>query len=287
MTPEVFCSDQRVESLPGTAKTGTVFIAFEHALGWGHDIMDGDAFGPELTARVAEFLQRTGASLQLIRKPGREGQQRSIRSVFIAFVEQGYVEKLSLRSIEELLDLDISAPGTSGGEPVDHPVVLVCTHGKRDRCCALKGRPLAAYLDQTFPGEIIWESSHTKGHRFAPSIIALPWGYSFGHLAERPAADMVRYLQRGELFLAGNRGRSCYAAPDQVAELAVASHLVESGECVLLGSLSATGGLVTHADGRRWEVELGQRPVEGIISSCGDLPKNGKTIVAEGIKQVL
>lgn len=283
MTSDVLCSDQRNELLPGTAKTGTLFIALEHAHGWGRDIMDGDTFGSELTAEFAGYLKKHGASLQLIRKPGREGQLRSKRTVFIADTRVGTMCTLLLDRPEDLLSINPHEPHS---ELVDHPVILVCTHGKRDRCCALKGRPLAAHLDQVFPGQTVWESSHTRGHRFAPSIIALPWGYSFGHLNDVAAVDMVRHLKRGELFLAGNRGRSCYAAPDQVAELAVASHLVATGERVLLGSLSATGGQVTHVDGRRFEVTLAQRPVEGIISSCGDAPKTGTSLVAEGIKQV-
>ncbi|MEJ5928291.1 sucrase ferredoxin [Corynebacterium sp. H128] len=272
----VLCSDNRVEPLPGTAKTGTIFVAFEHLHGWGRDIMDGDAFDSETTARLAAYLKQFGASLQLIRKPGREGQQRAGHTVFIAFVEHGIVEKLHVNSVAELLNLDISAPGTSGGERVPHPVVLVCTHGKRDMCCAVKGRPLAAALESEFGGDVVWESSHTKGHRFAPSIIALPWGYSFGHLGENAAADMVRHFQRGELFLAGNRGRSCYPAAEQAAELAVATRLVEHGEVVRLGALVVSGDVVSHNDGRQWEVVLEQRPVEGVISSCGDAPKAGK-----------
>lgn len=285
MTSEqgALCSDQRVEPLPGTAKTGTLFIAFEQPQGWAHDIMDGEAFGPELTAQLASYMSQHGASLQLIRKPGREGQIRSGHAVFIAHVEAGVAYKLRLDSPAELLHID---PARPGGEIVDHPVILVCTHGKRDRCCAFKGRPLAAALDELFPGDIIWESSHTKGHRFAPSIITLPWGYSYGHLNELAAAEMLRHCHRGELFVAGNRGRSCYAGPDQVAELAVATHLVEAGEQVKLGSLQVSAGHVVHRDGRRWDVELGQRPVDGVVSSCGEQPKVGKAWVATAVKRL-
>lgn len=141
MNADVFCSTGRAEPLPGTAKTGKIFLAIEHAHGWGHDVMDGDAFGPEVTQQLASYLKRMGATVQLIRKVGREGQQRTGTTVFVAFTEVGVVEKLMISDITQLWDIDISAPGRSGGDVVDHPVVLVCTHGKRDRCCALKGRP--------------------------------------------------------------------------------------------------------------------------------------------------
>lgn len=283
MNPEVLCSDQRVEPLPGTAKTGTLFIALEHALGWSHDIMDGGVFGPDLTAELADYLKTYGASLQLIRKPGREGQQRDRRVVFIADVRAGTARKHVIDHPRELLDIN---PLDGSGEPVEHPVILVCTHGKRDRCCALKSRPLAAHLEEQFPGDMVWESSHTKGHRFAPSIIALPWGYSFGRLNELAATDMVRFFAQGQLFLAGNRGRSCYSRPEQVAELAVANTLAEAGERVELGSLRISGGEVMHIDGRRWQVDIEEREVDGVISSCGDAPKRGKAVVAVGVREL-
>ena len=44
-----------------------------------------------------------------------------------------------------LLDLDLDALAAGGplgiGRPVDHPIYLVCTHGRHDICCADKGRP--------------------------------------------------------------------------------------------------------------------------------------------------
>lgn len=63
------------------------------------------------------------------------------------------------------------------------PCLLVCTHGSRDRCCGSQGVKLARLLRDTLPGEVeIWEVSHLGGHRFAPTLWALPWGRFFGRL---------------------------------------------------------------------------------------------------------
>ncbi|HEU5385864.1 MAG TPA: sucrase ferredoxin [Streptosporangiaceae bacterium] len=49
-------------------------------------------------------------------------------------------------------------------------MALVCTNGKRDRCCAVRGRPVAAAIaDAT--GWDTWESSHLGGHRFAATAL--------------------------------------------------------------------------------------------------------------------
>ena len=49
---------------------------------------------------------------------------------------------------------------------VHGPVVVVCTHGRRDVCCAERGRPLAAATALEHPGAV-WESTHVGGDRFA------------------------------------------------------------------------------------------------------------------------
>ncbi len=53
------------------------------------------------------------------------------------------------------------------------PLALVCTNGKRDRCCALLGRPLAAELASSGV-EGVWEVTHLGGHRFSPPCSCCP-----------------------------------------------------------------------------------------------------------------
>lgn len=279
----VFCSEKQDEPLPGTAKPAKVVVALEHPNAWGRDVMDGHTFGEELTEQLAVFLKKHGAKLQLIRKPGREGQQIERRNVFIAFLEQEVVEHLTVDTPEDVLGIDISAPGASGGNVVDHPVILICTHGKRDRCCALKGRPVVMAVEDKDRPLMVWESSHLKGHRFAPSIMALPWGFNFGRLAIPATKSMIAALSAGEFFVPGNRGRSCDTPAEQVAEVAVAEMLVTGGETLPVAALHATGNRVVHEDGRAWDVRLEEREVPGVIASCGDAPKTGTSLVAVDI----
>lgn len=280
MTDQVRCSDVRVEPLPGTAKQERVYVILEHLGGWSRDVLDGDTFGEELTANLKSHL-KGHAGLQLIRRPGHAGHTSGPRRLFLVFTAEGVTEELVVDGPEAILDLDLSGPGRNGAEAaVDHPLVLVCTHGRRDVCCALKGRPLAAELAERFPGDIVWETSHTKGHRFAPSILLMPWGYSFGRLNPEAAAQLVDAARDGSYFLPGNRGRGRYDQPGQVAELAVAAELLGAGEALRFGDLTADGGAVSHADGRRWTVEMREQEVPGVVSSCGDAPKTGISWVA-------
>ncbi|TYR16954.1 sucrase ferredoxin [Corynebacterium urealyticum] len=356
------CSTFTGEQLAGTAKPGKIILCLEFYTGWGHDILDGTAFGAELNAKIKTFLKDNGAELQFIRRPGREGQDRrqnNTRVLYIAWATgtEPVLERMDLPDVEALLDLDLSTPGnTPGARRVDHPILLVCTHGRRDRCCAVRGRPLAAALNNHFAdavtGEnrtsevrgrsalaqnhadaagvgagpvdpkhaefddhssvdpidpIIWESSHTKGHRFAPSMLLLPANYSFGRMAEGGARSMVEHAQRGELWLQGNRGRGCLDPASQAAELRVAHELDDRGLPVGLAALTSWEETPQNSDeettqsaadvavrvvedtasGLRFRVRMERRDSVMVVSSCGDNPKRSKSWIAVDCEEIL
>lgn len=317
------CSTFTGEPLPGTAKPGRVILALEYPRGWGHDILDGEALGSELASKLTAFLKANKAQLQFIRKPGREGQYRGetfAPTLFISWSEgtsphasadsadlaeatmDPILEKLHVTGPEDILDLDLTRPGaTPGAQRVYHPLLLVCTHGKRDRCCAVRGRPLAHALSSYFEPDHIWESSHTKGHRFAPSMLLLPHNYSYGRMAATGATEVLTRAQQGEMWLQGNRGRGIWDAPGQVAEIVVARNLQAHGRPIPLAGLivdatvdPALGVASENEDentttwrrvsapslGQEWAVELQQRSSVMVVSSCGEKPKQSTAWVA-------
>lgn len=278
------CSDINVEPLPGTAKTGSGFVLFEYAGAWSRDVLDGGTFSPELTAQLKKNLKKSGMGLQLIRKPGREGRNVEKHNLFLVFSKEAIIEHVVVDSPEAILDMDLSQPGKNNAQRVDHPVLLICTHSKRDVCCALKGRPLAAAVEPQFGPLHVWEASHTKGHRFAPSMLLMPWNYSFGQLNEEETMQLFQSALDNKLFLPGNRGRGTFDARGQVAEIAVAEVF---GGAIAPASLQVDveedSVLVTHPEGRSWNVELERIEVEGVVSSCGDQPKTGKAWVARQV----
>lgn len=78
----------------------------------------------------------------------------------------------------------ISGPG-AGGESGDGEAgchVLVCTHGRRDACCGTLGTRLALSLPGLGAGVHVWRTSHTGGHRFAPTALLLPEGTMWAYL---------------------------------------------------------------------------------------------------------
>ena len=283
------CSDVEVEPLPGTAKPGSVYVLFEWPEAWPRDVMGDAALGEELTAKLAPKLEEHNATLLLIRHPTREVRNISDHHLYLVFADEAVTEVKHVDSPDELLDLDLSGPGRNGAERRDRPLLLICTHAKRDRCCAVKGRPMVNELHARHPfgpgNDMVWETSHIKGHRFAPTMLLMPWAYSFGRMNVEATDAMLTDASEGLYFVPGNRGRGTLGPAEQVAELAVAAEVpgARYGQFEVAASDGGSALVTDTASGQVYEVQLEQRPVSGVVDSCGKPPKESTAWVAASV----
>lgn len=97
------------------------------------------------------------------------------------------------------------------------PILLVCTHGRREPCCARFGRPTAVALAHAFPDRV-WETTHVGGDAFAANLVTLPSGLYHGRLTPADAVQVGAACLRGEAVPAHFRGR-CGLTPTQQAAL--------------------------------------------------------------------
>jgi hypothetical protein len=86
------------------------------------------------------------------------------------------------------------------------PLFLVCTHGRHDACCALRGRPLAQALHHARPDRV-WETTHLGGDRFAANLLVLPTGELYGRVPSLAAAGLADRVDAGEVVPGLLRGR--------------------------------------------------------------------------------
>ncbi|MBC7274444.1 MAG: sucrase ferredoxin, partial [Streptomyces sp.] len=198
----------------------------------------------------------------------------------------------------ELLGLDLSPDGhVAGTREVAAPVPLVCTHAKRDQCCAVRGRPVAAGLEALVGGRLaaldpdaaVWECSHTGGHRFAPVLLLPGTGYTYGPAEVAHAAGIVEAVLDGRVVTENLRGRSTWPPAGQVAEVAVRNSGVEAGVDDLVVTLdpdSPRVAVVRHTDGRAWRVEAGTRPLPPRSQSCRKPPGDASAWVVESFTQL-
>ncbi|GIZ96279.1 sucrase ferredoxin [Tsukamurella sp. TY48] len=289
------CSDFVDEPLPGTATQEPGWLCIENNAGWGRDPFSGETFAPEIGAAIERFAEERGLRVLLIRRPGRADGPRGPRRVFVARSEAG---RTSLRAF--VIDDDAQIPALAVDDPAAgapaEPIALVCTNGKRDVCCAVRGRPLAAELAAHYPDPVVWECSHTGGHRFAPVLIVLPTGYTYGRLSAGEAQEVFDAARAGTVSTVGLRGRSSTPSVGQVAEVAVRESIppcdpdalrvtVETGPVPKHGAASGIA-TVHHTDGRAWRVAVAATELEPRTASCGKSPSPARAWRVTDIAQI-
>jgi hypothetical protein len=216
-----FCSEvalENGESLAATASRVDHWILVEYRGLWGYDAVAASGLSEALKARLREQRDaRPNTKLLFVRRPHR----RAHPGVAVFWGDSpeggGELHGVEVEGYEDLLGLDLTAPGA---EPLGHPLLLVCTHGKHDRCCARYGRPLHAALEEQAEEGWVWQSSHLGGDRFAGNVVFLPEGLYFGRVGPAEAWPVLDVYLAGRLALDHYRGRSAYTFAEQAAELA-------------------------------------------------------------------
>lgn len=280
MSSELTCSAQAracAEPMIGTAPSAARWIAIEDNTPW-----NGPVPGFLGTEQAAELGDRLKARLVLMRSPGRRARDAGQRRrVLAADALSGRMTALTVDDPAELYDLDWSRL-----EPAE-PVLLVCVHGRRDRCCAIAGRPLVSALAAAYPPGVAWESSHLGGHRFAPTALLLPYGYLYGGLTESLARRVLSEATLGRVVTHGLRGRSAWSPAGQAAELAVRTQAGELDMAALAVTEQGQGQVhVRHRDGRAWLAEVGAAAVDGAgPASCGREPEARSALAVTSVAE--
>jgi (2Fe-2S) ferredoxin len=260
------CSDAaraRGDALVGTAPPARRWLLIEQHQGWGRVALDSlDAPGVDRAA-LARALDDTGARLQLIRQPAVRGAARagaSARRWAVVSTDPHPGQRWGTLADGWDAIRDALTPTASPSPRDDTPVLLVCTNGRHDACCAVRGRPVAAALAEAYPGRV-WETTHTGGDRFAANLVVLPDGACYGALDPDTAVGVVAAHLRGEPARAHLRGITGRSPQDQATLLAVAGRLgVVPWDRVRL-QVRPQPGAAGRATGWRREVLLDGVPV--------------------------
>ncbi len=265
--------DEAATPAPGTAPRAGFWVALEQNGSWGRQAAVESHLDPELGQRLRDDCSRRGGTFVLIRRPTAHADVTTPhRQLLIAYAGEspwllrGTLAHGPLSDALDRLDLDAVARGDEASVraqlpelQVGAPVLLVCTNGRRDQCCAVRGRRIAlgaAALLSARDGEIgvtpssapggcppdasdetpadaadaaevvVWESSHLGGHRFAATGLVLPVGRAVARLDPTLAAALVTDASAGRMPAAvldprHDRGATRLPPPAQVAEHAV------------------------------------------------------------------
>ena len=117
--------------------------------------------------------------------------------------------------------------GRFDGDAINSTDVLICTQGSHDRCCGSFGMRLFAEASEALGPDVrVWRTSHTGGHRFAPTGITFPDGMAWAGL-DLDLLSAITQRSRGATtadgrlvadFARGNSAMSSKSA--QVADIA-------------------------------------------------------------------
>jgi hypothetical protein len=227
-----FCRQLSVahhESIVASAASDTWFwIVLEYGGPWAAKAYDRATMIPlEVRHAIDGWVaQVPGSRVQLIRR--RSTQIHGETQVLLAWskMEHPIVRRFRLPDIADVPSLDV--PGfvaavsrgddPAMGEPPDRPVVLVCTNGKRDRCCAKWGVPVYRALSHRDDVDV-WQTTHLGGHRFAATLLTLPDGLCHGRIEPEESDALVQALHERRIHrLDRFRGRTSLSAPGQAGE---------------------------------------------------------------------
>lgn len=266
-----------------TASRVRSWLAIEQSGSWGREALTESALDTELGAALLARCRRAGVRPILIRRP-RPEPPPSPRRCYLAHSGQrrSWLEWMELDDPASLLDLDLSPlasdrpPGM--GEPCAGPLFLVCTNGRHDRCCADFGRPLVRALVAAGVADV-WECSHIGGDRFAANVVCLPEGVYYGRVGPEEGPAILTDHTAGLVSLEHYRGRSCYPALVQAAELYLrqSEGIREAAGLALIAldplsddradvSFATTAAVSPDAESRGWRVRVSRRRSSAAIA---------------------
>jgi hypothetical protein len=260
------------EDLAATAPKARRFLLLEQPGPWsGRNAVTHSDLDVGLAREILAAADEAGIKVHLIRRSQRRAALET-RVCFIADARRdgSWIERHVLHDPAEVLDLDLGERDSVSAW--NEPVYAVCTHGKRDPCCARRGRPLARALKAARP-EQTWEIGHIGGHRFAATFLAFPHGLAFGRVPAAAGPNIVAALEAGQIDLDHLRGRAGEPPVVQAAEFFVRRELGLRGVADLT-VLDVDGPTVTlrSPTGRiRVRILRDERPPRPI--SCGDEPE--------------
>lgn len=247
------------QALPGTAPTDREWLFVEQPGDWAPKVA------------LPSPVTHPGARVQLIRRHGG-GSGPGVRVFWAEVSPEGsaFAVRTGVReSVEAAVRVD---PADLAA--YDAPLWLVCTHGRRDLCCAERGRPVAAALAAAWPEET-WETTHLGGHRFAATLLALPSGITLGRLEPDTAVAACEELRQGRVPLAVTRGRAGTSGLAQAAEhqVRVRAGLTGLDDVRVRGVDGAFDGgsrVLLDTPGGQAVVRVRTEPGPPLTQSCGD-----------------
>lgn len=205
-----FCAvqaDARGDTMLGTAPPQSRVLLVHQPGPWGPRGLTESRCDPAVAQRLEKAAARAGMRTQAIRRPGKHERDRPADGYDVGIADATTIRWWRTRDLGAIAeDLETGLPRAEPVAVDTMPVFLVCTHGRHDACCALRGIPVATALHRVRPGRV-WETTHLSGDRFAANVLMLPGGDLYGRVEPQRAAELADAADAGNVVPAMLRGR--------------------------------------------------------------------------------
>lgn len=219
LSKEQFCcqqTDQLQLPLYGTAPYYQRLVLVELAEPYNKNAFADSSLPNEVQACIQALAGAGGTKNKVLLVKNKRSAAELACRVWVADAGQPH---LLCYSFEVLTDmLQANAFDAQAAQHTNTPIYLVCTNGKRDKCCAKFGLPIYEQLCNLAGEAVVFESSHFGGHRLAPTLIALPQHACYGNLRITDLPHLVAAVNANELYLPCLRGNCRLPATAQAAE---------------------------------------------------------------------
>jgi len=233
MTRQRFCAVESLEvgdPLPGTGTHPqcNLLISWPRKT-WSRSLRIANDMEPALVDRI-ETLVAGGRRVNLIHR--RDWPQDRHR--LYLFPENLWLD-VDREALPALLDALVNRQPLTRWSPASltGSLILCCTHGKKDKCCAKFGyrtyQALARESRKQQSQFDVWESSHLGGCRLAASVIVFPALRKYGRVSEQDVAPLIAHEAAGRSYLPCYRGSGRLTPAQQCAEIAVLEWLEKQG----------------------------------------------------------
>ena len=218
----------------GQARTPTHQVFVEAPLPWSRNFLDSQEAPADIKGVIAEARQAGVAAAALGIVPDAEYSAQGASHLFLFRRPEGLFSRFEKRhyllppdAIGPALRALLIEPGGLHGfdeyqqDSNDTREVFVCTHGTRDACCGTFGYPVYQRLRDTYaaPGVLrAWRTSHTGGHRFAPTLVDYPEGRFWGHMNAGNLDALVNRAGEPAEVRAHLRGWAGFGRMEQVVD---------------------------------------------------------------------
>lgn len=216
----LFCSQEGTGPIIGNAPETRRWLLLEYRGPWGPKVIPYSS----LSRGVKDYLQHlTQAIPQMkvlfIKQPARK-EIPGLKLYLFDCSNSPKLASIDLTEHDDLLKIEVEKFFSTAPDMFSlskEELYLICTNGKKDRCCAKFGLPFYSGLCSRF-GESVWQCSHFGGHKYAPTFMHFPTGNCYGRLK---LTDLQRFstgVANGDNPAAIFRGRIGIAKVAQAAE---------------------------------------------------------------------